>query len=197
MDFIDILMIAVALAMDAFAVAIATGVTLKQVSFRQYFRLGWHFGLFQFMMPVIGWGAGLSFRHAIEQVDHWVAFALLAYVAYGMLKSAVGHGTNDQDAGKDPTRGTTMVMLSTATSLDALAVGLSLSIIQISIWWPAVVIGLVAGCFTLLGMYIGKTVGGVAKLRRYAELAGGLVLLAIGLNILREHGVFVALWALM
>jgi manganese efflux pump family protein len=188
-QFFNISAIAVALAMDAFAVAVAAGVTLRSVSFRQYFRLGWHFGLFQALMPIIGWAAGLTVRQAIEAYAHWIAVALLLFVAGGMLREAFRGGDPDCTF-KDPTRGLTMVMLSVATSIDALAVGLSLSMIQVTIWTPALIIGLVAGLFTLAGMYLGKTIGCVPRLRRYAEILGALVLVAIGVNILFQHGVF-------
>lgn len=180
--------------MDAFAVAIAAGMTLKQISFRQNFRLAWHFGLFQAMMPVIGWSAGLSFRDLIVRYDHWVAFVLLVFVAQGMLRDACKTGKERSEA-KDPTRGLTMVILSVATSLDALAVGLSLSLINISIWMPAAVIGVVACAFTTIGLHLGKRLANAAKLRRWADALGGVVLIAIGLNILREHGVFDRLWS--
>ncbi len=186
MELTNTLFIAVALAMDAFAVSIAAGVALKSVSPRQTFRLAWHFGLFQAMMPVIGWGAGLTIRSRIEAYDHWVAFALLGFVAQGMLRSAFKGGSAEADA-KDPTKGMTMVMLSVATSIDALAVGLSLSMINVSIWTPALIIGLVAGAFTTAGMHLGKVIGSMAQLSRWAEMTGGIVLLAIGVNILREH----------
>jgi len=184
---LNISAIAVALAMDAFAVAIAAGVMLKKISFRQNFRLAWHFGLFQAIMPVIGWSAGLSIRGWIESYDHWAAFGLLAFVAQGMLRAAFKKETGE-DEHKDPTRGLTMVMLSVATSIDALAVGLSLSMISISIWTPALIIGLVAGAFTTAGMHLGKKIGRTPRMSRYAEALGGVVLLLIGFNILREHG---------
>ena len=187
MELIHTLGLAVALAMDAFAVAVAAGVTLKSVSPRQTFRLAWHFGLFQAMMPVVGWGAGLTVRSHIEAYAHWAAFALLVFVAQGMLRSAF-RGEKNEATAKDPTRGMTLVVLSVATSIDALAVGLSLSMINISIWTPALVIGLVAGAFTTAGIHLGKMIGSVAKLGRWAEMTGGVVLLAIGLNILRDHG---------
>jgi putative Mn2+ efflux pump MntP len=186
---INITAIAIALAMDAFAVAIAAGITLKQISFRQNFRLAWHFGLFQAIMPVIGWSAGLSFRDLIVRYDHWVAFVLLLFVAQGMLREAFKTEEERSEA-KDPTKGLTMVMLSVATSLDALAVGLSLSLINISIWMPAAIIGVVACAFTTIGMHLGKRLANAARLRRWADAMGGVVLIAIGLNILREHGVF-------
>ena len=187
MQLLNISAIAVALAMDAFAVAIAAGVMLKKISFRQNFRLAWHFGLFQAMMPVLGWSAGLSIRGWIADYDHWVAFGLLAFVAQGMLRAALKKETGP-DERKDPTRGLTMVMLSVATSIDALAVGLSLSMISVSIWTPALIIGLVAGAFTTAGMHLGKKIGSVTRMSRYAEALGGVVLLLIGFNILREHG---------
>jgi len=186
-ELINTIFIAVALAMDAFAVSIAAGVALKSVSARQTFRLAWHFGLFQALMPVIGWSAGLTVRAHIEAYDHWIAFALLVFVAQGMLRSAF-KADQDEGCAKDPTKGLTMVMLSVATSIDALAVGLSLSMINISIWTPALIIGLVAGGFTTAGMHLGKLIGGLPRLSRWAEMTGGIVLLAIGVNILREHG---------
>jgi putative Mn2+ efflux pump MntP len=187
LQFLNISAIAVALAMDAFAVAIAAGVMLKKVSFRQNFRLAWHFGLFQAIMPVIGWSAGLSIRAWIENYAHWAAFGLLVFVAQGMLRAAFKKETGE-DERKDPTRGLTMVMLSVATSIDALAVGLSLSMISVSIWTPALIIGLVAGAFTTAGMHLGKKIGSAPRMSRYAEALGGVVLLLIGFNILREHG---------
>jgi putative Mn2+ efflux pump MntP len=183
---INIIAIAVALAMDAFAVSIAAGITLKKISIRQNFRLAWHFGLFQALMPIIGWAAGLSVRDYIEAYDHWIAFALLTYVAAGMLKEALGG--HDERSKKDPTRGTTMVILSVATSIDALAVGLSLSMLKISIWMPALIIGVVAALFTTLGMHLGKKLGNAQHISRISEVCGAVVLLLIGINILREHG---------
>lgn len=173
--------------MDAFAVSIAAGVVLKTVSSRQMFRLSWHFGLFQAMMPIIGWMGGLTVRRHIEAYDHWIAFILLAFVAQGMLRSAFGKPHDDADF-RDPTKGMSLVMLSIATSIDALAVGLSLSLIHVSIWTPALVIGCVTAAFTALGMMIGRRIGQAAALRRWVEMIGGLVLLAIALNILRVHG---------
>ncbi|NNG00705.1 MAG: manganese efflux pump [Desulfobacteraceae bacterium] len=189
MHLLNLYAIAVALAMDAFAVAIATGVTLKSVSMRQTFRLAWHFGLFQALMPVIGWSAGLSIRDAIAQFDHWIAFVLLAYVGGGMIRSAFKM-EKDENEQKDPTKGMTMVMLSIATSIDALAVGFSLSIIHVSIWTPAVIIGVVAGVFTTAGIHLGKAISTTPRFSKYAEGFGGVVLLLIGLKILVEHGVF-------
>jgi len=184
---INISAIAVALAMDAFAVSIVTGVNLKDVSFRQTFRLSWHFGLFQALMPIIGWSAGLSIRTYIEHVDHWIAFALLAFVGVNMIRGAFKENKNGETK-KDPTRGASLVVLSIATSIDALALGLSLAIINVSIWTPAFIIGMVAGVFTILGLQIGKRLGSAIRLSLYAETIGGIVLIVIGMKILHEHG---------
>jgi len=178
--------IAIGLAMDAFAVAIATGVRLKRVSLRQFFRLAFHFGLFQAMMPVIGWAAGLTVRESIERYDHWIAFGLLTFVGVNMIREAF---KMEEDAREkhDPTRGLTLVMLSVATSIDALAVGLTISMLQVAIWLPALVIGLVAGAFTVVGLHLGKSVGAAERLSPVAEILGGLVLLGIGIKVLIEH----------
>jgi manganese efflux pump family protein len=187
MTWFNIAAIAVALAMDALAVAIAAGITLGRISLRQNFRLAWHFGLFQALMPIIGWSAGLTVRDLIAHYAHWVAFGLLLYIAQGMLREAFKAREN-QDTRKDPTKGWTMVMLSVATSLDALAVGFSLSMINVSIWAPAAVIGVVAGIFTTAGMHLGKRMARAARVRRWADGLGGAVLLIIGINILMQHG---------
>lgn len=173
--------------MDAFAVSIVTGVNLKNVSYRQTFRLSWHFGLFQAMMPVIGWFAGLSVRVHIERYDHWIAFGLLAFVGIHMIKEAFDPDKSEKRK-KDHTKGLTLVILSIATSIDALAVGFSLSLLGVSIWTPAIIIGIVAGIFTIIGLQIGEKIGAARQLSRYAETIGGSVLIVIGLNILHEHG---------
>lgn len=189
MNLVNIFAIAVALAMDAFAVSIATGICLGKIHWRQNFRLAWHFGLFQAMMPVIGWCAGLTVRDLIAAWDHWVAFALLVFVALSMMREAFKKDESCQQV-KDPTRGFTMVMLSVATSLDALAVGLSFSMLQISIWVPAAVIGVVACVFSTIGLHLGKTISGATVVQRWADGFGAFVLIVIGLNILRTNGVF-------
>lgn len=175
--------------MDAFAVAVATGVSLKKVTGRQTFRLAWHFGLFQAMMPIIGWSIGSTVYHLIEKVDHWVAFFLLFIIGIRMNLGALKSDDHEIDL-NDPTKGFSMVMLSVATSIDALAVGLSISMLQISIWRPALIIGFVALFFTAIGFHIGRIVGSNFNLGKYAEIIGGIVLVGIGLKILHEHGVF-------
>ena len=189
MSSIEVIAVAVALAMDAFAVSVAAGVTLRRVSGRQTFRLSWHFGLFQAMMPIIGWGAGLTVQELISSFDHWVAFGLLVLIGGRMVVGAI---CDDKEhvKGAEPTKGWSLVMLSVATSIDALAVGLSLAMLRISVWIPALVIGLVAGVFTAGGLHLGGYIGRRWRVARYAALTGGIVLLAIGGRILHEHGVF-------
>jgi putative Mn2+ efflux pump MntP len=189
MELFTILLIALALAVDAFAVALASGVSLCQVSSRQTFRLAFHFGLFQAMMNIIGWAAGLTVRNLLESIDHWLAFTLLALVAVKMIKDSVA-GREEEAQKVDPTRGYTLVMLSVATSIDSLAVGLSFSVLNISIWLPATIIGIVATLLTMIGLRLGCLLGAASRIGAKAEVAGGLVLLGIGINILHQHGVF-------
>lgn len=190
MDFNTILLIAVALAVDAFAVALATGICLPRVTFRHTFRLAWHFGLFQAGMNIIGWAAGLTVRALIERFDHWLAFVLLALVGGRMIYEAVWVDDGAEKCEKDPTRGNSLVMLSVATSIDALAVGLSFSVLKISVWYPAFIIGVVATVLTAAGIHLGRLVGAASRLGKNVEIGGGLVLIGIGVRILHEHGVF-------
>lgn len=187
MDTFTLLGIAVALAMDAFAVALAAGLTLDEMNGRHLFRLGWHFGLFQAMMPVFGWLAGMTVQHHIAAYDHWIAFGLLSFVGGKMIYEAL-FAMPDEVRSSDPTRGWSLVMLSVATSIDALAVGLTLAMLGVSIWMPALIIGLVAGVLTVAGMLLGRRIGGIWGKR--VEVLGGLVLVAIGLRILLEHTMF-------
>ncbi len=180
----NILGIAVGLAMDAFAVSVAAGLTLRELTFRRVFRLAFHFGLFQFLMPVVGWFAGRSVSQYIQAYDHWVAFGLLSFVGGKMLWEARRSGEDKKRTG-DPTRGWLLITLAVATSIDALAVGLSLAFLRVSIWTPSIVIGLVAATLTGVGMWIGRRYGD--RLGKWAEIAGGAVLLGIGLRILVSH----------
>ena len=189
MDLLTIILIALALAVDAFAVAIAAGVSLCQVNSRQIFRLAFHFGLFQAMMNIIGWGAGLTVRTLLANIDHWLAFGLLALVAAKMIKDSL-EGREEEAQKVDPTKGYTLIMLSVATSIDSLAVGLSFSVLNVSIWLPAIIIGLVATLLTVIGLKLGCLLGSASRIGSRAEIIGGLVLLGIGFNILHQHGVF-------
>ncbi len=183
MGFIEIVLIAIGLAMDAFAVSFAAG-SLEQVRGRRAaFRLSFHFGLFQFFMPVIGWYAGVTVVSYIEAIDHWVAFGLLAYVGGRMIISGIDKTTRSFRG--DPSRGSTLIILSLATSIDALAVGLSLAMIQVSIWYPCVVIGIVTAGLSLVGIQMGDRLGKTFCKRM--EVVGGIILVFIGTKILLSH----------
>ncbi|NLB96763.1 MAG: manganese efflux pump [Armatimonadetes bacterium] len=184
MDFPTLLLIALGLAMDASAVALSVGFALRRLTFRPVFRLSFHFGLFQALMLIIGWAAGKSVHAYIQAYDHWVAFILLAYIGGRMIQA----GLSDQEEEaivKDPTRGARLVMLSVATSIDAMAVGLLLALMGVSIWYPSLVIGIVAALCTLLALFVGHCCG--AALGRRMEVVGGSVLIAIGFRILYQH----------
>ncbi len=170
--------------MDALAVALATGLALGEVSPRQTFRLSFHFGLFQFLMPAIGWMAGLTVEAWIGGYDHWLAFGLLAAIGGKMIYEALT-GMDEASDRRDPTRGFSLLVLSVATSVDALAVGISLGVLHVRIWYPAVVIGIVTSALTAAGMHVGRRLGGAFG--RRMEVLGGFVLIGIGLKILLSH----------
>ena len=182
--------IALALAVDAFAVALAAGVSLPKVGPRHTFRLAWHFGLFQGGMNIIGWAGGLTFRSQIESFDHWLAFTLLFLVGARMIHEALSADDENPKKPSDPTRGFSLVMLSIATSIDALAVGLSFAVLQVSIWMPALVIGVIASIMTAVGLHLGKIMRHATNLGKTTEVLGGAVLITIGLKILFDHNVF-------
>lgn len=184
MGWIGILALAAALAMDAFAVAVASGLVLNPMRRRQVFRLSFHFGLFQALMPVLGWAAGSTIYRFIAAFDHWVAFGLLAFVG-GMMFLGAFRRSGEKLERRDPTRGWNLVILSVATSIDALAVGLSLALIGIPILVPALVIGVLTAAFTGAGMLLGRRIGTLWGKR--VEAVGGLILIAIGIRILVEH----------
>ncbi len=179
----NILGISVALGMDAFAVAIAAGLNIKRLTGRHVVRLAFYFGFFQFGMAVLGWLAGRTIKSYISAYDHWIAFALLAAVGGKMLWEAWSGKVPTSRS--DPTRGWTVIALSVATSIDALAAGLSMALIGVAIWLPSVVIGVAAAAMTATGMHFGNRLG--RKGGRWAEVLGGAVLIGIGIHILLSH----------
>jgi putative Mn2+ efflux pump MntP len=184
-SFLIILGIALALAMDAFAVSLGLGLSLRPATGGQTFRLAFHFGLFQFLMPVLGWAAGETVIRYIEHYDHWIAFALLSAVGGRMIFESFHPKKTADPQRPDPTKGFSLLILSIATSLDALAVGLSLAALRVPIVYPAVVIGVIAFGMTVAGMKLGPALGKV--IGRRAELLGGLILIFIGVKILADH----------
>lgn len=179
-----ILLIALALALDAFAVTAGIGASLHGLSFRASFRLAFHFGLFQFFMPLLGWLAGGRLISLIGNFDHWVAFFILALVGGRMIYSGWRQQA-DKQLHSDITKGWSLIGLSVATSLDALAAGFSLAALEINIFMAAIIIGLTAFILTILAASLSPYLGRLAG--RWAEFLGGLILLAIGLRILIAH----------
>lgn len=182
MDLLSVLLIAVGLAMDAFAVAICKGLAMKRPGIRQILIVGIWFGVFQALMPVIGYYLGSSFYSYIEDYDHWIAFILLALIGVNMIREAI----SDEEEGVDASTGfRTMLVLAVATSIDALAVGISLAMTGDDIMTSAVVIGVVTFLISASGVKIGSLFGD--RFGKKAELVGGVILILIGLRVLLDH----------
>lgn len=169
--------------MDAFVVSISSGLAVRKVTSRHVLRVSLSFGLFQFVMPIVGWLAGQAAMDYIKAYDHWVAFGLLVGIGAKMLVGSLSG--EDRDSRTDPTRGWMLLTLAIATSIDAFAVGLGLTFLNVSIWLPSVVIGVVAAGLSAAGMMLGKRIG--PRFGRWAEALGGCVLIAIGIKVLIEH----------
>ncbi|MBC8530541.1 manganese efflux pump MntP [Gehongia tenuis] len=187
MSILEILLIAVGLAMDAFAVSICNGITVRDFGKREALLQGAYFGLFQFAMTAIGYFAGRSVSVYIENIDHWVAFGLLVVIGGHMIYESLTHkeeGCTKGDAKTlmSPKR---MTLMAVATSIDALAVGVSLAILSVNIWLSAAVIGVVAFAFGFGGGFLGRKVGSL--IQKWAEVAGGGILVLTGVKILVEH----------
>jgi len=185
MNLFFVIPVALALGMDAFAVSIALSVLPGGLKKRQILRLAVFFGIFQFLMPLVGWLAGQGFLDYIRDVDHWVAFGLLLLIGGKMVTESFRNGSSAKKVSGDPSKGVTLILLSIATSIDAFAVGLSFAAIQQKILYPSIIIGTVAFLMTFLGTKIGPAIGKMAG--KWAELFGGLVLILIGIKILTEH----------
>ncbi len=183
MTILEIILIAVGLAMDASAVSMATAAAGFTSQKRQVFRLAFHFGLFQGVMPFLGWLLGSTIVDYIQRWDHWIAFILLGIVGGRMIYE--GFDKDSQRIMTDPTRGWTLVTLSVATSIDALAIGLSLSLLDVAILVPCLLIGLITVAMAVLATQIGKAAG--RMLGKKVEILGGLILITIGIRILFTH----------
>ena len=183
MNFVEIFLIALGMSMDAFAVCLGAGTQEGTSGPRPIFRLAFHFGLFQFLMPIIGWFAGTTILHYISPYDDWVAFGLLAFVGIRMIRSGVNPDGNGQKS--DPSRGWMLILLALATSIDALAIGFSLGLEGVTIWYPAVVIGVVTGLVSWLGIRLGNRLG--AKFGKRMEIIGGIILILMGVRIVLAH----------
>lgn len=182
MSFFEIFLLGVGLSMDAFAVSICKGMACQKVKLYHMGLAGLWFGGFQMMMPVIGYFLGSRLAVYIEKFDHWIAFLLLAGIGINMIREALSGEEEDGDASFAPL---TMFLMAVATSIDALAVGLTLAFLKTSLWTAVLIIGATTFCFSAAGVRIGSLFGGYFKSR--AEIAGGAILLIIGLRILLSH----------
>jgi putative Mn2+ efflux pump MntP len=182
MTFIELLLIAIGLSMDAFSVSICKGLTTKKFSWRMALVCGLWFGFFQALMPIIGYFLGAQFQEMIEAYDHWIAFGLLFLIGANMIREAVWGKEESQDGSLGFK---TMLLLAIATSIDALAVGVSFACIRVKLWSSVIVIGLTTFAFSVLGVKIGNVFG--SKYEKSAGIIGGIMLILIGLKILLEH----------
>ena len=185
MSFPELFAIAVALAMDAFAVSVCAGCALKRVTVVHFLRLSLTFGFFQFLMPVIGWALGLTVRGFIESWDHWIAFALLAWIGGNMIRGGGDDSEDGESCSVDPTKGRKLLILAVATSIDALAVGITLAFLNVALIPSVTFIGVTTFVISAIGIRIGNIFG--MKYKSRAEFAGGVILICIGLKILLEH----------
>ena len=182
MTFLELFLIAIGLSMDAFSVSICKGLTTKKFSWPMALICGLWFGGFQVLMPIIGYYLGAQFQEMIEAYDHWIAFGLLFLIGANMIREAVWGKEEKQDGSLGFK---TMFLLAIATSIDALAVGVSFACIRVKLWSSVIVIGLTTFAFSVLGVKIGNVFG--SKYEKSAGIIGGIILILIGLKILFEH----------
>lgn len=189
MGIVELLILAVGLSMDAFAVSVCKGLSMRRASAEGMVKCGLWFGAFQALMPLLGFWLGSLFAEAIQAIDHWVAFALLVLIGVNMLKEALAK-EEDGCAGDDCSAADfsvkTMFTMAVATSIDALAVGISLAMAgNVNIWMAIALIGLITCGLSALGVKIGSAFG--AQFEKKAQLTGGIILILLGLKILLEH----------
>ncbi len=183
MEFWVIMIIALGLAMDAFAVSITSGFTIKILKIRYAFRIALFFGMFQALMPMIGWLAGYSLKDMITSYDHWIAFGLLSFIGGRMIYESFVPQSEGRPC--DPMTIYRLLLLSIATSIDALAVGLTLSFLSVEIITPSLIIGMVTFILSFIGVFFGNRFGHFFESK--IEMIGGIILMIIGIKILIEH----------
>ena len=181
MHFAELFLIGVGLSMDAFAVSICKGLSVRRLSWKHALLAGLYFGGFQFLMPVIGWLLGYRFEELIQSIDHWIAFVLLGLIGANMIKESFG----EADELSDDFGFRTMLLLAVATSIDALAVGVTFAFLEVKILPAAALIGVTTFALSAAGIWIGHVFG--ARFKARAERLGGVILILIGLKILLEH----------
>ena len=182
MELFEIIAIGVGLAMDAFAVSICKGLSMKKIDWKKAIIIALYFGIFQALMPILGYFLGSTFSSFVQSVDHWIAFILLAIIGGNMIKDS----TDDEvEKRNDKVDVKTMLLLAIATSIDALAVGVTFAFFEVNLLLSISIIGIITFVLSFLGVIIGNKFGD--KFQNRAELAGGIVLIIIGLKILLEH----------
>lgn len=181
MGILEIALIGVGLAMDAFAVSICKGLSMKKLNLKKAIIIGLYFGIFQALMPTLGYFLGKGFENLVVSIDHWIAFVLLSFIGIGMIKEAF----KDEEEINDDISFKTMLILSIATSIDALACGITFAFLRVNIFLAVLLIGIITFTISVLGVYIGNKFGD--KLEKKAKLLGGIILIGIGLKILIEH----------
>ncbi|MBQ2696594.1 MAG: manganese efflux pump [Clostridia bacterium] len=181
MQIFELIMIAVGLSMDAFAVSLSNGMAIPNLRLKDALKFGFFFGFFQALMPLIGWAAGQLFSGYIMAFDHWVAFILLGYIGAKMILDAV---RCDEEA-SGSTQFRILLILAIATSIDALAAGVTFAFVSINIWFSIATIGLITFVLCTLGALLGKCAG--CALGRRAQILGGVILIIMGFKILIEH----------
>ncbi|MDQ2178629.1 manganese efflux pump MntP family protein [Marinifilum sp. D714] len=186
MELISIFLIATGLSVDSFAASVCSGLAIKGIRFLQAVKIAFFLALFQGGMPVIGWFIGWEINEFIKDFDHWIAFILLAGLGSKMIYESLTQ--QEEDCSFNPLKLTVLIGISIATSIDALVIGFSMALIDVIIWWPAVIIGVVTFIASMLGMLLGKKIGSQTSKR--FEVFGGIVLILIGLRILIEHLLF-------
>lgn len=181
MKIIELIILAVGLSMDAFAVSICKGLSVRRLRPRHAVTAGAYFGGFQALMPLIGWLLGKQFESLIKSIDHWIAFVLLALIGANMIRESFG-GDDEQNSSFSPR---TMLPLAVATSIDALAVGVTFAFLDVQIIPAVILIGVTTFIFSAAGVKIGNVFG--AKYKSKAEFLGGVILIILGIKILTEH----------
>ena len=182
MQLYELFIIAVSLSMDAFAVSICKGLSIQRLKLRHALIVGAWFGAFQALMPAVGYALGSAFADMIVAIDHWIAFVLLCFIGGNMIREALGHEEEEADPSQAPV---TMLLLAVATSIDALAVGVTFAFLRVDILWAVSLIGVCTFAISAAGVKIGNVFG--ARYKSRAELLGGVVLVLIGVKILLEH----------
>lgn len=182
MGILGIFLIGVGLAMDAFAVSICKGLSMKKLNYKKMIIIALYFGLFQGLMPLIGYLLGTSFQSIIESVDHWIAFILLSLIGANMIRETF---SEEEDNINDKVDFKTMILLAIATSIDALVVGVTFAFLKVNLILSVLIIGVVTFILSLIGVFIGNKFGN--KHEKVASIIGGIILLLMGIKILIEH----------